>query len=81
MCSSDLPFTLPMLLISGQSDPVGGYGKGILQVYRDLKSTGHKNVKMKLYKDYRHEILNELDKEIVYQDVADWADKVTTEQS
>lgn len=77
---TNVPFVLPMLLVSGQSDPVGGYGKGILQVYRDLKSTGHKNVTMKLYKDYRHEILNELDKEIVFQDVVDWADKVTTEK-
>ena len=73
---TNLPFVLPMLLIAGKMDPVGNYGKGIEQVFRDLKATGHKNVTMKLYDDDRHEILNELDKEVVYKDVADWADKV-----
>jgi len=72
----NLPFVLPIMLISGQMDPVGTYGKGIQQVCQDLKSSGHKNVTMKLYKDDRHEILNELDKETVYKDVVDWADKV-----
>ena len=76
---ANLPFVLPVLLISGEMDPVGAYGKGIRQVFRDLKSSGHKNVLMKLYKNDRHEILNELDKEDVYKDVVDWADKLLSE--
>ena len=76
---ANLPFVLPVLLISGEMDPVGAYGKGIRQVFRDLKSSGHKNVVMKLYKNDRHEILNELDKEDVYKDVVDWADKLLGE--
>lgn len=76
---ANLPFVLPVLLISGEMDPVGAYGKGIRQVFRDLKSSGHKNVVMKLYKNDRHEILNELDKEDVYKDVVDWADKLLSE--
>ncbi len=76
---ANLPFVLPVLLISGEMDPVGGYGKGIRQVFRDLKSSGHKNVVMKLYKNDRHEILNELDKEDIYKDVVDWADKLLSE--
>ncbi len=75
---TNVPFILPIMLISGQMDPVGNYGKGIQQVYQDLKSTGHKNVTMKLYKNDRHEILNELDKETIYNDIVDWVAKVIT---
>lgn len=63
-----------MLLIAGQMDPVGNYGTGVRQVYRDLRNIGHKYVGIKLYKDDRHEILNELDRETVYADIAEWAD-------
>ena len=73
---TNVPFVLPILLISGKMDPVGAYGKGILQVCQDLKASGHKNVTMKLYDADRHEILNELDKEKVYSDVVAWTDKV-----
>ena len=34
-----------------------------------------KDVEIKLYKEDRHEILNELDKDQVYQDLLDWLDK------
>jgi len=70
----NLPTDLPMFLIAGQMDPVGDYGKGVQQVLRDLRRTGHKEATIKLYKDDRHEILNELDKEQVYADIADWCD-------
>ena len=50
---------LPVFLISGAMDPVGNYGKGVTQVYESLKSAGKDNVKMKLYENGRHEILNE----------------------
>lgn len=35
-----VPYPLPILLISGEMDPVGDYGKGVRQVYRDLKRRG-----------------------------------------
>ncbi len=34
-----------------------------------LKEVGYENIKSKLYKGKRHELLNEIDKEIVYKDV------------
>lgn len=64
---------LPIFLIAGEEDPVGSYGKGILQVENDLKESGHTKVTCKLYPEDRHEILNELDKETVYQDIAQWS--------
>ena len=37
-----------------------------------LKEVGYENIKSKLYKDKRHELLNETNKEIVYKDVLDF---------
>ena len=59
---------LPILLMAGEDDPVGAYGKGVKQVYDGLKKTGHK-VEIKLYPGDRHEIHNELDKEQVMADL------------
>ena len=58
----------PVFLIAGEKDPVGNMGKGVKQVNKWLADTGHKT-EMKLYKDCRHEILNEDIREDVYKDV------------
>lgn len=63
---------IPVLLTSGEEDPVGLYGKGIKQVYNDLKLADQKDVTLKLYPGMRHEILNEVDRAQVYQDIAAW---------
>lgn len=60
---------LPILFISGKADPVGAYGRGVLKGYRMYKKAGLKNVKIKLYAQMRHEILNEIDKDKVYLDI------------
>jgi alpha-beta hydrolase superfamily lysophospholipase len=67
---------LPILFLSGANDPVGNYGKGVLQAVNFYKNAGIKHIEHKLYKDARHEILNEINKEEVYQDVIDWIDKI-----
>ncbi len=54
----NIPSDLPILLVSGEEDPVGSYGKGILQVHGDLCKNG-KNAKYILYPKARHEILND----------------------
>lgn len=59
---------LPMLLVSGSEDPVGNYGKGIKAVYDKLQKSGA-NVKMKLYDDCRHEILNDTCRDEVAKDI------------
>lgn len=55
----DIHIDLPILLISGDMDPVGNYGKGVRQVYDRLKATGHNNATVKLYENCRHEIHND----------------------
>lgn len=72
---NSVPLSMPILLISGSMDPVGDYGKGVNEVYKALKKTGHKNVSMKLYDGARHEILNEINRGEVYIDIIDWLDE------
>lgn len=60
---------LPLFFVSGAEDPVGENGVGVQKVVDVYKKGGYKNVSMKLYPKDRHEILNERDKDVVYQDL------------
>jgi alpha-beta hydrolase superfamily lysophospholipase len=50
---------LPVLLISGQDDPVGDGGKGVQAIYNRMKKTGMENVTIKLFPGARHDLLHE----------------------
>lgn len=63
---------LPLLLISGSADPVGGNGKGIFQAAEQYRKAGMSNVRVHLAEGGRHELLNEIDKEVHYEIIADW---------
>ena len=63
---------LPVLFIAGAEDPVGPYGKGVEKAAKEFRKAGMINVACKIYPDCRHEILNELNRQEVYQDVANW---------
>lgn len=77
---ANIPKDLPVFIVSGQDDPVGDFGKAPVSVYNDLVSVGIKDVMKKLYLNDRHEILNELDKEEVYDDIREWLISKTTEK-
>ena len=62
----------PILLISGEDDPVGGFGKGVRTVEKRLQQAGLKDLTTVLYPNMRHEILNELEKETVWKDILAW---------
>ena len=66
------PKELPMFFVAGSEDPVGAHGKGVETVYQRYLEKGAKDAKIKLYADDRHEILNELDKDVVYEDLLKW---------
>ena len=59
-------------MISGDKDPVGEYGKGVTEVYKTLRKTGHTNTLLKLYPEARHELLNELNRDEVTADILHW---------
>lgn len=70
-----VPKELPIFFISGEKDPVGKNTKGVMQAITSLKKAGIKDISYKFYKDGRHEILNELNKKDVYNDVIRWLDE------
>ncbi len=59
---------MPILLVSGEDDPVGNYGKGVKQVYNGLEKQG-KTAELILYPSARHEILNDFTYEQVKSDI------------
>ena len=63
---------LPIFFIAGGDDPVGPYGKGVQKCADTFVSVGMTDVKTKIYPLCRHEILNEINKEEVYEDVLRW---------
>jgi alpha-beta hydrolase superfamily lysophospholipase len=67
-----IPKQLPVCFLSGDKDPVGKNTKGVLQSYHRLKSVGLKDVTYKFYSEARHEILNETNKQEVYEDILNW---------
>ena len=66
----------PILLISGQEDPVGDYGAGVNQTYLEFKRSGIRDCTLKLYPGLRHEILNEKAQQAeVFADIAAWLEE------
>lgn len=63
---------LPIYIFSGDNDPVGEYGKGTTLLYTKLKKVGVKDLTLKLYKEGRHEMLNEINKDEVYSNIVEW---------
>ncbi len=70
-----LPKTLPVLLFSGDMDPVGGYGKGVKKVYERMQKAGC-NVRLKLYEGGRHEMHNETNKDEVFADLVSYLEEI-----
>lgn len=66
---------MPLFIISGEKDPVGGYGKDVQKYLSVLKKLGFSNVTSKLYPECRHELLNELNHEEVFSDIRQWISK------
>lgn len=67
--------SLPIFVIAGSEDPVIQDEKKFLELVDFLKELGYKDVTSKLYKDLKHEILNEEEKDIIYKDVLDFFNK------
>lgn len=70
-----IPKELPMLFVTGDADPVGGYGQGVERVIAQYKRHGLRNIESIMYAGARHELLNELNKAEVYNDIYAWLDK------
>lgn len=62
-----VPLDIPIYIISGDKDPIGKNGNGVLRLRDRYIKLGVKDVTCKLYKDGRHELLNEINREEVFE--------------
>ncbi len=70
----NFPKNLPTLVISGDCDPVGDFGKGVRYVYDNLAASGA-GVDLKLYEGARHELFNETNRDEVFRDLTGWIEE------
>lgn len=68
--------SLPILIASGDMDPVGKYGRSVKRLYEQYNDLNISDVTLKLFKDCRHEILNETNKEEVYDYLYNWIENI-----
>ncbi len=67
---------LPILITGGEKDPVGGE-KGMGKLALHYAQTSHQRLKVKIYKDGRHEMLNDINRDEVMRDWFDWIEATT----
>ena len=67
-----IPADVPVLVVSGELDPVGAAGTGVRKAYNLMKEAGIRDLSLKLYPGMLHEILNEIDNACVLEDLAAW---------
>lgn len=63
-----------IFIFSGAEDPVSAFGKSVKKLYQKY-AKANLNVTMKLYPTLRHETLNEIENQQVYDDVLEFIDK------
>ena len=69
-----VPAELPMLLASGDRDPVGAMGRGVQRAATLYRRAGVREVSVLLYPGGRHELLNETNRDQVTGDILTWID-------
>ena len=70
-----IPKGLPVFLIAGTGDPVGDYGKSVQTLYDCYRKLPLADVSIKLYDGAKHELLNEINRDEVMNDVLAWMQK------
>lgn len=73
-----VPLDLPIHILSGDKDPVGKNGKGVLRLRDRYINLGVKDVSCKLYEGGRHEMLNETNKDEVIENILTWLNEKNT---
>lgn len=63
---------LPVFFVAGGDDPVGSYGKGVERTVSQFKKAGMTDVSCRIYPLCRHEILNEINRQEIFEDVGGW---------
>jgi len=63
---------LPFFFMSGERDPVGANNRRVKKLIKAFEKSGVKDISFKFYKDARHEMLKEINKEEVFSDISGW---------
>jgi alpha-beta hydrolase superfamily lysophospholipase len=71
-----IPAALPLHIIFGTRDPVGGQGKGVARLLKAFAEAGLSAVSSQPYDDARHELVNEVNREQVTNDLIAWISRV-----
>jgi alpha-beta hydrolase superfamily lysophospholipase len=67
---------LPFYLFSGHRDPTNEFGNGLEALVAAYRQHGVRSIRFKLYPNARHEVLNEINREEVLNDLLDWLNLV-----
>lgn len=70
-----IPKELPIYIFAGEQDPVGNKCKTIKWLIEEYKKLGIKDIEYKFYKNGRHEMLNEINRDEVMNDILLWFNK------
>jgi len=75
-----IPKGLPLYLLAGDRDPVGDRGRGMPRLHDAYRRAGIRDVRLTLYPDGRHEMLNETNRQEVMSDLIAWCDEMVAAQ-
>lgn len=67
---------MPLHLAGGQMDPATDGGKAVEQLARRMRRMGFSNLVSTVYAGTRHESLNELNRDLIMREFAEWAEGV-----
>ncbi|MHA1720330.1 MAG: lysophospholipase, partial [Promethearchaeota archaeon] len=70
-----IPKDLPILIMAGEKDPTNNMAKNLKVLIKRYKKYGIQDITEKIYKDARHEVFNEINREEVFQDLIKWLDE------
>lgn len=76
----NVPKDMPFNLVGGAKDPATGGGKTVTALESRMRRMGFSNLVSTLYAETRHESLNELNRDVIMADFADWAEEAVAEK-
>ncbi|MEI5677928.1 MULTISPECIES: alpha/beta hydrolase [unclassified Mesorhizobium] len=72
----NVPKDLPFNIVGGEKDPATDGGKAITDLAGRMERLGFSNLVSKVYGQTRHESLNEINRDLILEEFAAWAEQV-----
>lgn len=66
---------LPLLIMSGDADPIGQYGKGVWKTASIYEKSGVADITIHIFENGRHELFNDICREEAFKSVEQWLNK------